>query len=131
MVFLTIVRSSSSVLRPHRIQCAANCDSLSVHVAEIGQRWLARFRCCLVKMALRGVQGWPDKTSLAFGRKNATVALLQAFSRLVQKIHRIITRTKRCVPVILLITGSSKSATIPIHQCRAQGAQFFFTSAAA
>src|SRR2546430_11375608 len=80
MVFLTIVRSSSSVLRPHRIQCAASCDSLNVHVAEIGQRWLARFRCCLVKMALRGAQGWPDKTSLAFGRRSGTVALLQAFS---------------------------------------------------
>src|SRR5207247_10798457 len=101
MVFLTIVRSSSSVLRPHRIQCAASCDSLNVHVAEIGQRWLARYRCYLVKMALSGTQGWPDKTKLAFGRRNGTVALLQAFSRLV----KLLFTSRPCPPPATIDTN--------------------------
>src|SRR5205823_5194178 len=100
MVFLTIVRSSLSVLRPHRIQCAASCDSLNVQVSEVGQPWLDRFRCCLAKTALHGAQGLPDKTSPAFGRKNATVALLQAFSRLV----RFLVTRRACPPAATIHT---------------------------
>src|SRR5436190_765534 len=84
MVFLTIVRSSLSASLLHGIPCAASCAYLNERMAEIGRLGRGRFRCYLAKMVLRGAQGLPDKTSPVFGKKNGTVARLQAFSRLVR-----------------------------------------------
>src|SRR5437773_4222717 len=63
-----------------------------------GEDWTAvagPFPVLFGKNGIAWAQDWPDKTSLAFGRKNATVALLQAFSKLV----RFLVMRRTCPPV--------------------------------